>query len=297
MRTIDQIAELSALPSRYNIMLENALRVVSNDSDKNNLCAVACTVASATWQHWQSWRTPEDNRQEHEWIVFANVMRIAEAEELSLRERRIATAFCFVHDTFFIRRIMDAEIEKLRKMGREDEVKELERRKKTQREDHMKGGAANARFLLPQLQDPYDPTKPLLDCDEIERCAAIVENHDSWKVDPPVPPHSADRLMLACVEGDVLWPLHPVGVLADLERPDKSGNYDSLFDTSKWREKLQGSIDTVVKYRKEWAKLGQISNDDFFDDETIFRTKEGYTIFSEWKNFWNPLISQLPGEQ
>src|SRR3989337_1805130 len=91
-----RIYRLSILPARFNIMLEQALLTVSNTQEREDLCTVACIVSSSTWQHWQAWRSPEDNRQEHEWVVFANVMKIAESEELPLLDKRIATAFCFL---------------------------------------------------------------------------------------------------------------------------------------------------------------------------------------------------------
>jgi hypothetical protein len=160
MEIRDRILELSGLPPRFNIMLEQALLAVADAKSREDLCSVACVVSSATWQHWQAWRLPEDNRQEHEWIVFANVMKIAESEDLSLSERRIATAFCFVHDTFFIKRIMEEEIRQLEQKRLTEEATELIRMKKNQRVDHMKGGAENTRFLLKQIKHPTTPTAP-----------------------------------------------------------------------------------------------------------------------------------------
>jgi hypothetical protein len=98
-------------------MMEQALLGVKDLEQRESICTVACVVSGAKWQHWQAWRLPQGNRQEHEWIVFANVMRIAESEKLSLAHRRIATAFCFVHDTCLIKRIMEIEIDRLKEKG------------------------------------------------------------------------------------------------------------------------------------------------------------------------------------
>jgi hypothetical protein len=280
----DRIHRLSILPARFNIMLEQALLTVSNTQEREDLCTVACIISSSTWQHWQAWRSLEDNRQEHEWVVFANVMKIAESEELPLSDKRIATAFCFLHDTAFIKRIMEEEIRKLDEKGLREEADKMRRMKKNQRADHMEGGAENAKFLLKQLKVPDSSTMALLTEDEVQRCIGLIAKHDLWKVDPPVPPPTSDRLALACLEGDVLWPLHPIGVLADLDRPNTDGKSRDLFEPLKWREQLQQSLKTLVEFRPKWK---DIPNSDFIDRESIFRTKEGHRLFTEWKRLWN----------
>ena len=62
-----------------------------------------------------------------------------------------------------------------------------------------------------------------------DRCAAIIAGHDYWKLGKPHPP-AEDREALVCFEADALWPLHPLGVLADLERSGKDVN-----DPQEWR--------------------------------------------------------------
>lgn len=280
----DRIRRVSILPARFNIMLEQALSIVTNTQEREDLCTVACIVSSSTWQHWQAWRSPEDNRQEHEWVVFANVMKIAESEGLCLSDRRVATAFCFLHDTAFIKRIMEEEIRSLERKGLLEEADEMRRMKKDQRVDHMKGGADNAKFLLKQLRVPDNPTTALLTDDEIRRCVDLIAKHDSWRLDPPEPPPTSDRLALVCLEGDVLWPLHPIGVLADLDRSNTGGKSKDLFEPLEWREQLQQSLKTLVEFRPKWKN---IPDNDFIDGESIFRTKEGHRLFTEWKKLWN----------
>src|SRR5512133_3730944 len=108
--TFRKEASMILLPERFDDMVEHGLKVVKNGMERNTLRAVAQTIMSNTWQHWQAWRQREDNRQEHEWVVFADVMGIAECEQLALSEKRIAVAFAFTHDTFFIPRIMKSTI-------------------------------------------------------------------------------------------------------------------------------------------------------------------------------------------
>lgn len=280
----DRIRRESILPECFKIMLEQALSAVTDIEEREELGTVAYIVSSSAWQHWLAWRSPEDDRQEHEWIVFANAMKIAESERLSLSDRRIATAFCFLHDTAFIKRIMEAEIRKLDEQGLTEEAEAMRQRKKSQRIDHMKGGAKNAEFLLRQLKVPDNPTTPLFNDDEVKRCIDLIAKHDLWKVDPPEPPPTNDRLALVCLEADVLWPLHPIGVLADLERSHTVGKSKDLFEPSKWKEQLQQNLKTIVEFRSKWKN---IDNNDFIDDESIFRTKGGYRLFSEWKTLWN----------
>ena len=43
----DRIIEISGLPSRFNIMLEQALRAVKDASQREELCVVACAISSA----------------------------------------------------------------------------------------------------------------------------------------------------------------------------------------------------------------------------------------------------------
>jgi hypothetical protein len=274
---------MTELPARLNAVLETALLSVKDEGQREELRLVAGVIAYATWQHWLAWRPREDNRPEHEWVVFANIMKIAEAERLTLSERRIATAFAFTHDTFFIPRITEA-------MTREadgESKKQLEADKKQQRVDHMKGGAANARFILAQLKDPRRAGAALLTDEEIARCADIVAGHDRWKSDEP-PPRGTDRLAVVCLEGDALWPLHPIGVLADLERPDKVRD---ACDPAAWQKELKESLKTLRQYRANWTGL----NERFIDEESIFRTEEGHRLYREWRQFWSLEETAEPG--
>ncbi len=287
---------INILPLRLEAMLEQSLAVVNDSEQQKDLRLVANVIAEATWQHWQAWRPIEDNRPEHEWIVFANLMKIAESEGLNLSERRIATAFTFTHDTFFIHRITEAMIRAVDIEIRNTEqfepncvlelrkhAAQLREAKAKQRQAHMEGGARNAEFILSQLKHPDHPNELLLTRVEIDRCIDIIAKHDLWKTGKPYPLRN-DLLAVVCFEADALWPLHPLGVLADLERPDADGSTKDTNDTAEWQKQVQNDLKTLLEYRSNWKDVeGEI----FVDSESIFRTKEGHRLFREWRKFWN----------
>jgi hypothetical protein len=118
---------------------------------------------------------------------------------------------------------------------------------------------------------------------EVSRSVAIVGRHDLLKTGAAYPP-GGDRLAVVCIEGDILWPFHPLGVLADLERPDEKGNTKDASDPAEWRKKLQDSLATLLKYRANWR---DVPGERFIDEESIFRTGEGYRLYREWRRFWD----------
>lgn len=263
------------LPARLKAMLDTALLSVKDEGQREDLRLVAGAVANATWQRWLSSRPPEDNRPEHEWVVFANIMKIAEAERLTLSDRRIATAFAFTHDTSSVRRITEAMI----RAADGERKQQLKADKKRQRTVHMEEGATNARSILAELKHPRQAGAALLKDEEIERCADIVAGHDRWKLGEPHP-LGTDLLAVVCLEGDALWPLHPIGVLGDLERPDPLRD---ACDPAAWREALTHSLQTLRRFRANW---NGIPDEPFKDDESIFRTDEGHRLYLHWRTLW-----------
>lgn len=274
-------------PARLNLLLENALNGLADAEEREELRLTAHTVANATWQRWQSGRPPQDNGQDHEWIVFAHVLKIAESEGLSFTEKRIATAFAFVHDSYYIPRIMEEEIRKCERAGRHDKAAVLSKQKTQQRIEHMQHGAVHAESLLRELVRSGHPASPLFTADEISRCVELVSGHDLWKTNPPAPPPTADRLAVSCVEADALWPLHPTGVLADLQRLAAGGEKVDLTDPLVWRRQLQQNLHTLIEFRPHWVEKAAIAETDFIDSESIFRTVTGQQLFCEWRRFWS----------
>lgn len=270
------------LPVRYNLMIKDALCAVKNEDFRKELFIIATDISKKAWNEWLCNCGPEDNRQEHEWIVFANVMRIAEKENLDLSNRRIATAFAFLHDSY---RISDRKMES---DNPNPEEKRIQRRK------HMICGALIARKILRSLKHPEKPNQLLLNIKEANLCIDIIKNHDSWKLDPPKPFATNNILAVLCVEADALWPLHPIGVLADIERANvkilaanKSEAANSFVYAGSWESKLLDSLKTLTHhYRPKWEKVG-IPKSDFKDGESIFRTEEGFRLYREWRIRWN----------
>jgi hypothetical protein len=280
----DIIKKHSVLPPRYNLMLEQALVAVADDQEREELAVVSSVVSSATWKQWQLWRSHEDGGKRHEWIVFANMLKIAESEKLTREEKRIATAFCFTHDSVFIKRIMEDDIFKKREQGLHAEADEMERLKSEQRNLHMQGGAENADFMLNRLKHPDNAASPLFTQAEVDRCVEIIAIHDKWKLDTPAPPPTEDKLAVTCVEADALWPLHPIGVLTDIERPTVGVSKD-FSNPTEWRDNIKQSLRTLLSYQDKWIKQG-IAKEDFRDDDSIFRTREGHRLYSEWRELW-----------
>jgi hypothetical protein len=284
----------SAIPPRAHALLEQAFTCIVDLAERRELRAVAGVVVPAVWQRWLASRPPEDNRPEHEFVVLQATLQIAEAGRLPLEEKRRAVAVVFLHDTHFIPRITEWQIRSAEAAAEQaakgqlptaDELRrhaaDLARQREEQRDLHMRGGADNARLLLPQLRHPNDAARPLFSAAEIERVADIIRHHDDWKLGRPHPPGS-DSLAVACLEGDALWPLHPLGVLADLERPDELGHIRDVSNPREWRTQLQHSVQTLRKYRGNWHGTGER----FQDEASIFRTAEGHRQYAEWLALW-----------
>lgn len=260
------------LPERLVGMLESTAGHIADSAECEEILSTAFAVADVAWERWLSRRPQSDNRHEHEFVVFDNMTRIAESESLSLPEKRIATAFCFLHDTCFIPRIMEADVLKLRLSGAGQEADELERKRIGQRAAHMRGGAKNTAEAL----------EGLLESEDIERCVGLVAKHDCWKLGEPWP-RGEDRLAVVCLEADALWPLHPLGVLAALELSNANGNSRDVASPAEWLAQVKESLDTLLEYRSNWSGL---SAEHFVDNESIFRTAEGHRLFSVWKRHW-----------
>ena len=284
MTQVNQGQVASEVPVRYKLMLDDVLSTVRCREFREELGIVASAVSQVAWREWLETCGPEDNRQEHEWVVFANVMRIAEKENLNLAERRIAAAFAFTHDSY---RIKDRKMEVDRPTA-DDKAK--------QRREHMDCGADITQRVLPTLLRPGGANRRLFDDADVKRCVDIVREHDSWKLDPPKPFPTGDTLAVVCLEGDALWPLHPIGVLADIERANTKlvtdenmlGAVGSFVSPWAWEAKLKDSLATLTRsYRPAWEKTAKIPKSDFKDGESIFRTEEGFRLYREWRNRWN----------
>ena len=293
------------LPVELGALVDRACEVI-DASDRRHLREVAQAVAVSAWRHYLAWRTPADNRSEHEFIVLGNTLRIAVGERLSVSDLRVAIAFCFLHDTHFIPRITEWRIRELQReadaadaqaadsrataaSSADASARAIELRQRAealrtarleQRQRHMDGGAANAGFLLQRIHLPGEPPRLALDDAERRRCCEIIARHDDWKLKRAHPP-SDDRLAVACLEGDSLWPLHPLGVQADLERPGDDGRIADVWSPAEWRRQVAESLKTLREHRGNWPE-----DAGFTTTDAIFRTVEGGRIYREWCEHW-----------
>src|SRR5437763_14435645 len=101
-------------------MLESGLQIAASaaePAERAELRDVANAVAGATYHRWLFKRTPDDNRVEHDFVVFGAAMRIAQAERLPLAGKLPVVCVAFLHDPHPIPRILEREI---RESVRED---------------------------------------------------------------------------------------------------------------------------------------------------------------------------------
>ena len=61
-------------------MTRRGLDLVRDPAERAELRPVVDSIAEQSFERWLSGRTADDNRVEHEFVVFAAAMRIAEAE-------------------------------------------------------------------------------------------------------------------------------------------------------------------------------------------------------------------------
>jgi hypothetical protein len=272
--------ETQPLPKHLEAMAGRGVNLVQDPAQRAELRPVVDAIAAATFERWLSRRTAEDNRVEHEFVVFGAAMRIAEAERLPLSGKLVVVCFTFLHDTYPIQRITETAIREA--MGKDPELAaRLQEKKARQRIEHMEGGARNAVQLLRELPHPDRPGEPIVGGDVRDRCAAIIAGHDYWKLGKPHPP-AGDREALVCFEADALWPLHPLGALADLERPGECGDPKDLNDPGEWRKQIRNNLQTLREYRRNWEGTGEV----FQDSDSIFRTAEGHRLYREWTGLW-----------
>ena len=285
------------LPIRIARIVQTTFDVVPDPGDREQLRAWADAIARVAWERWLSERPIEDNRPDHEFIVLDNAIKIGVDERLDIEHLKLVTAFALLHDTHIIPRVTEtsvrrvvAEADAARERGALDEAAELDARveslrraKDEQRHVHMAGGVRNARLALSLIADSSsDPSLRLADS-HVEKLLDIIGHHDLWKLKEPWPRLADGRVALVCLEADALYPLHPIGVAADLDRPDENGAFCDPHDPARWRSQLKSSLKTLHEYRANWQDL---ADEAFQDGESIFRTPKGYALYCAWREFW-----------
>ena len=259
-------------------MTRRGLDLVKDPAERAELRAVVDSVAEKSFERWLSRRTADDNRVEHEFVVFGAAMRIAEAERLSLSGKLVVICATFLHDTFPIQRITERAIREAEARDRESSDQTCGRRRRVNASSTWKA----ARAMPISCSANCHPTSGRFVSAEVrDRCAAIIASHDYWKLGRPHPAGS-DREALVCFEADALWPLHPLGVLADLERPGEDGEPKDVNDPAEWRRQVHNNLQTLREYRVNWQGTDEV----FQDAESIFRTAEGHRLYREWAGLW-----------
>jgi hypothetical protein len=76
--------------------------------------------------------------------------------------------------------------------------------------------------------------------------------------------------------------LHPLGVLADLERPGEDGKSKDVNDPAEWRRQVRNNLQTLREYRANWQGTDEV----FQDADSIFRTAEGHRLYRKWSGLW-----------
>ena len=244
--------ETQPLPPHLKAMIGRGLNLVKDPAERAELRPVVDAIAETTFERWLSRRTGE-------------------------------TPLCFLPPPWCRSAVFILFLNK-NAIGHEKDSElaaRLQEKKARQRIEHMEGGARNAGLLLRELEHPDRPGEPLVAGDVLDRCAAIIARHDYWKLGKPHPA-AIDREALVCFEADALWPLHPLGVLADLERPGESGNPKDLNDPGEWRQQIRNNLETLREYRVNWEGTGEV----FQDPDSIFRTAEGHRLYREWAGLW-----------
>ncbi len=260
-------------------LLDAAFVVITNGSLADDLRAFARQVYSLAYDTRLRFRTPEDNRPEHELVVLRDTVRICwrsgherESDEpFAAWELRVAVATALLHDLRFIRRITEQEIQKAEDAGRHDDAASLRRQKAEQRLGHMRGGAEDAGRILHGVPG-------LVTEMELRRCLGYISLHDAWKLGLAYP-LASDWLAVCCLEGDALFPLdRDFGPLADLQR---QGVAEPTWE--QLREQAASNLRTqLIGYRTNFACTAE----PFRDGETILRSEEGARILAEARRYW-----------
>lgn len=286
---------MTPVPTRLTTLLDEAFLDIQEYDGWPNLHELAEKLYAQAYHDRLQYRTPADNRPEHELIVLRTTMRIcfrsgherASKNPFTREEMRVAVATALLHDLRFIPRITEEMIQAAEAVGLPEKAKELSQARANQRRGHMRGSAEDALQIL--------RTSSLLTKAEIRQCIGYIGLHDTWKLGWPYPA-SSDWLAVCCLEGDALWPLdRDHGPHADLERkawqewlakcPESERPTWVLPDLTHNDLKKQAESNLKLQlcaYRESFACSAEV----FQDSETIIRTTEGAVILNELRAHW-----------
>ena len=225
--------------------------------------------------HLAEFRNAADNGIAHELVVLTDTLRICCASGVQRdpgtpfteRDIRVAIAVSLLHDVFVVPKILE--------VGKKVDDAESQRQRTDNRDAHMAGGAKYARRILAGLPHEVDR----------ERVEHLISHHDDVKCGRAYPP-TEDWLAVCCFEGDSLWVVHALGLIADLHRDavqDGAGGLQSSPVSAKALQKRAAqNYESILKRYRQFLP----DDERYQDDATIFRTREAYKILKERLGDW-----------
>lgn len=225
------------------------------------------------WRHclYRRLCNASDNHYLHEVIVLGSGCRIR--RELSIEDQRIGILVDVLHDIRAMIRSGVTELDIAEAEGRSQE--RIKKRRIDSRYEHMNGSADDAKQIGTKLRALYGDE--FVSGQELNRAVELIAKHDLIKTGQPYP-GATDWLAVCCYEADLLWTIHPVGLVADINRGR------NMFAPDQWQTQLDHNIKQFKRWRVELEKSPDAG--EFIDEETVFRTSEGHAIYIEWLQYW-----------
>jgi len=216
-----------------------------------------------------------DNPIEHHTTVLNHMMAIAKGEAFSWDEMRRAAAIAILHDMQPSPKVT----REMRDAAKTAEQKaELDLKNIKNRIVHMGVGSHRAREKLAEANARNGHV--FFTDEDADAVCAVIAIHDIPSIDLPIPSNA--RMAVAFREADRLWMQTEAGVRADLARKDPP------IDNPTTQQCVDQATKNLKSYRKE-RKLYDPQTEHFHDDETFFRTRAGYNIFTQLRFDWQKL--------
>ena len=221
----------------------------------------------------------KENPVEHHLFVTENVIRIAGAEQLNLRQEAAAG---LLHDIAPVGKISKTQLKELkktfdnetnpeRKLQYERDLQLLDDLQYGFRTLHMRKGSAIANERLLEVNQALG--RAAFDRHDVEQVCDLISIHDSPSILRAIP--GDNRAAVCFREADRLWMVSEEGVLADLRREAAEVSEDAKLDRAKKNQ---------IRYKEE--KRDCYAGDPTCINDTFFRTQTGYEVYKGWCDFW-----------
>jgi len=223
-----------------------------------------------------------DNPPIHHTTVLAHMMEIAKGlsdrGKFDWKQVKQAAAIAILHDICPVARVTKEMIDK----APEKDRPALQKKRKESVPVHMSEGAKMARAKLVELNRQM----PAFSADDIDAICDIIAIHDAPKLNIKMP---RDNLMaIAFREADRLWMVTPAGVRSDLVRKPKKDPFVDPDDPDAQLAQVKHSIE---RFKEERTIYDKNVDGPFQDDQTFFRTEEGFSIYRRYLSEWGLSIS------